>query len=102
MRIGLIAPTPLIHAPQCPYSPDLNPIELSFSKLKRLLRAAARTADALEAAIAAALTHFSAAECANHIRHCGYAQSGRWRSRMGSAHLDDRAAGLSLKASEHR
>jgi transposase len=66
----------LLHLP--PYSPDLNPIELAFSKLKRLLRAAAaRTADALEAAIGAALTHFSAAECANYIRHCGYAQSGR-------------------------
>ena len=66
----------LLHLP--PYSPDLNPIELAFSKLKRLLRtAAARTADALEAAIGAALTHFSAAECANYIRHRGYAQSGR-------------------------
>ena len=66
-----------------PYSPDLNPIELAFRKLKRLLRAAAartaaaRTADALSDAIGAALTHFSAAECANYIRHCGYAQSGR-------------------------
>jgi transposase len=61
-----------------PYSPDLNPIELAFSKLKRLLRAAAaRTADALWTAIAAALRQFTPAECANYPRHCGYVQSGR-------------------------
>jgi transposase len=66
----------LLHLP--PYSPDLNPIELAFSKLKRLLRAAAaRTADALEAAIGAALGQFTPAECASYLRHCGYAQSGR-------------------------
>ena len=66
----------LLHLP--PYSPDLNPIELAFSKLKRLLRtAAARTADALCDAIAAALGSFTAAECANYLRHRGYPQSGR-------------------------
>jgi len=66
----------LLHLP--PYSPDLNPIELAFSKLKRLLRTAAtRTADALCDAVAAALGQFTAAECANYIRHCGYAQSAR-------------------------
>jgi hypothetical protein len=65
------------------YSPDPSgqvpkPIELAFGKLKRLFRAAAaRTADALEAAIGAAIGHFTAAECSNHLRHCGYAQSGR-------------------------
>ena len=48
-----------------PYSPDLNPIELAFSKLKRLLRtAAARTVDALCDAIGAALGHFTPNECA--------------------------------------
>ncbi len=61
-----------------PYSPDLNPIELAFSKLKRLLRSAsARTADALCEAIATALGSFTSAECTNYLRHCGYPQSGR-------------------------
>ena len=61
-----------------PRSSDLNPIELAFSKLKRLLRAAAaRTAEALEPAIAAALGHFTPAECASYLRHGGYAQSAR-------------------------
>ena len=42
-----------------PYSPDFNPIEQAFAKLKALLRkAAARTVDALETAIAAALDAF--------------------------------------------
>ncbi len=48
----------------------------TFSKLKRLLRAA-RTADALQAAIGAALAHFSPAECTAYLRRCGYAQSRR-------------------------
>ena len=38
-----------------PYSPDLNPIEVAFSKLKALLKAAARTLDELRQAIADAL-----------------------------------------------
>jgi len=60
------------------YSPDLNPIELLFSKLKRLLRStAARTVDALWTAIGQLLDHFDPVECANYIRHCGYAHSGR-------------------------
>jgi transposase len=66
----------LLHLPS--YSPDLNPIKLVFSKLKRLLRAAAaRTADALETTIGAALRHFTPAERASYLRHCGYAQSAR-------------------------
>lgn len=56
-----------------PYSPDFNPIELVFSKLKtRLRRVAARTQDALEDAIAEALTTISAQDAANCFRHCGY------------------------------
>lgn len=55
------------------YSPDLNPIEQFFAKLKALLRkAAARTVDALIAAIAHALTKVSPNECANYLAHQGY------------------------------
>ncbi len=65
----------LLHLPA--YSPDLNPIELAFSKLKRLLRAeAARTVDALWDAIGRLLDRFGPDECARYIRHCDYAQSG--------------------------
>ena len=50
-----------------PYSPDFNPIEQVFAKIKALLRkAAARTVDALEAAIASALDAFLPDECANY------------------------------------
>ena len=55
-------------------SPDLNPIEQVFAKLKHLLRkAAARTADALCAAVAQLLGAFTADECANYFRNAGYA-----------------------------
>ncbi len=61
-----------------PYSPDLNPIELAFSKLKRLLRSAAeRTVHALWSAIGTLLQQFTPDECANYLRHCGYSHSGR-------------------------
>jgi transposase len=61
-----------------PYSPDLNPIELAFSKLKRLLRsAAARTVGALWDTIGSLLDRFSPNECTAYFRHCGYAQSGQ-------------------------
>ena len=57
------------------YSPDLNPIEQFFAKLKALLRkAAARTFDALIAAIAHALTKVSPQECANYLANLGYRQ----------------------------
>jgi transposase len=55
------------------YSPDLNPIEQVFAKLKHLLRkAAARTADAVCAAIAEALDAFKPQECANYLNNSGY------------------------------
>lgn len=56
-----------------PYSPDLNPIELAFSKLKTLLRkAAARTIEELWDVIADITQQFSTNECINYFRHCGY------------------------------
>ena len=57
-----------------PYSPDLNPIEMAFAKLKALLRnAAARTRDALWDAIGQVLDAFAPDECANYLTHAGYA-----------------------------
>ena len=56
-----------------PYSPDLNPIEQLFAKLKNLLRqAAARTKDALWATIGMLLDEFTPDECANYLANCGY------------------------------
>jgi len=56
-----------------PYSPDLNPIEKMFSKLKALLRKAAhRTVDALWEEIAILLNTFSQTECANYFKSAGY------------------------------
>jgi transposase len=61
----------LLHLP--PYSPDFNPIENAFAKLKALLRkAAARTPDELWEAIRAALPTFSPTECANYFTAAGY------------------------------
>jgi transposase len=58
-----------------PYSPDLNPIECAFAKLKGLLRAAAeRTVDGLWSAIGRLLDGFARSECRNYFRHCGYAR----------------------------
>jgi transposase len=56
------------------YSPDLNPIELAFSKLKAHLRkAAARTFDDLIKAIGDICQLFSPEECANFFKAAGYA-----------------------------
>jgi transposase len=59
-----------------PYSPDLNPIELAFSKLKKLLRdGAERTIDKLWELCGRILNQFTEAECRNYFRHCGYRQT---------------------------
>ena len=56
-----------------PYSPDLNPIELCFAKLKALVRAArCRSTETLWPFLGACLPHFSPEECRNYFRHCGY------------------------------
>jgi len=56
-----------------PYSPDFNPIENAFSKLKALLRARAeRTIDALWTAVGEVIDLFTPAECANYFAACGY------------------------------
>ena len=56
-----------------PYSPDLNPIENAFAKLKaRLRKAAARTVDQLWAAIAEAIDTYNPTECANYFAAAGY------------------------------
>ena len=56
-----------------PYSPDLNPIEQLFAKLKALLRkAAARTRDELWTTIGRLLEALPPAECPNFLNHCGY------------------------------
>jgi transposase len=56
-----------------PYSPDLNPIEQLFAKLKALLRkAAARTRDQLWSTIGRLLDACPPAECANYLHHSGY------------------------------
>ena len=56
-----------------PYSPDFNPIEQAFAKLKALLRkAAARTLDDLWAAIASFIGDFTPEECANYFTNSGY------------------------------
>jgi transposase len=61
----------LLHLP--PYSPEFNPIEQCWSKLKTLLRtAAARTREALEGALASLLDQVTAADARGWFAHCGY------------------------------
>jgi transposase len=59
-----------------PYSPDLNPIEMAFSKLKTLIRkAAARTYDALWKQVGAVCDLFKPTECRNYFNAAGYGTS---------------------------
>jgi transposase len=59
-----------------PYSPDLNPIEQAFAKLKTLLRKAAeRNVEATWQRIGALLGAFTPTECANYLRNAGYASA---------------------------
>ena len=56
-----------------PYSPDFNPIEQAWSKIKQLLRSAkARTVEALESAITEALAAVTAENAIAWFSHCGY------------------------------
>ncbi len=56
-----------------PYSPDFNPIEMAFAKLKAILRAvAARNQDDLWQAVGNAIPEFSAEECQNYFAAAGY------------------------------
>ena len=56
-----------------PYSPDLNPIELAFSKVIKLLRdGAERTTDKLWTLCGQVLDLFPESECRNSLSHCGY------------------------------
>ena len=56
-----------------PYSPDLNPIEMAFAKLKSHLRkTAARTLADLQPAVASALAQFEASHCCGFFRHAHY------------------------------
>jgi len=66
----------LVYLP--PYSPDLNPIELCFAKLKAILRAArCRSVDTLWPLLGECLQRFSPDECRNYFRHAGYSGDGR-------------------------
>jgi len=64
----------LVYLP--PYSPDFNPIEEAFSKIKRLLRKAeSRSRKALVEAIGAALSAVTASDAKGFFEHCGYCQA---------------------------
>jgi transposase len=56
-----------------PYSPDYNPIEQAFAKVKARLRAAEiRTVAGVEDFLGQVLDEFPPGECASYLRHCGY------------------------------
>ncbi len=57
-----------------PYSPDFNPIEMAFAKLKaHLRRIGARTIEELWKAVGAICDLYTPEECRNHLKHAGYA-----------------------------
>ena len=59
-----------------PYSPDLNPIELAFSKFKWLIKSAKeRTVEGLWSACGKLIERITEAECRNYLSHCGYRYS---------------------------
>jgi transposase len=59
-----------------PYSPDFNPIEMAFAKLKAFMRAARpRSFDQVVELVAIAQELFTPQECLNFVRHCGYGVS---------------------------
>jgi len=61
-----------------PYSPDLNPIEMAFSKFKQLMRSAAyRTVGAIWQNMQSILQQITASDAAAFIRHCGYTLQGK-------------------------
>ena len=65
----------LIYLP--PYSPDFNPIEPAWSKIKQQLRSlAARTLETLGEGVAQALKRITPQDARGYFRHCGYATSG--------------------------
>jgi transposase len=64
----------LVYIP--PYSPDLNPIEMVFAKIKSILRKKAlRTIEALWKQLGEISECISPTECRNYLRHAGYFQS---------------------------
>ena len=72
-----VRPPPQNHDSQS-YSPDLNPIELYFGKLKPLVRTArCRSTEALWPFLGECLAHFSPDECRNYFRHCGCSRATR-------------------------
>ena len=67
-----VAAASLLHLPPC--SPDLNPIEQVFAKLKTLSRqAAARSRETLGSTIGHLRATFTATECASYLKNTGYA-----------------------------
>ena len=69
--VGASSGSATLHLP--PYSPDFNPIELAFAKLKALLRAARPwTFNHVYALLAAAVELFTPSACRNFVRHCAY------------------------------